>query len=144
MFFFYSCSHSNCLWNEDFVNSPCDAYRSRRMILRTFGPVNNLSLEIVNTDSGMRMYINLYSLPPLPIPCDDSKTAVFVWIDDIQYQIEGERLLGGQRILLPNGTMQMLIDALVNRCKVIIEVGRYRAEIISTNFEEIFQNINEL
>lgn len=133
-FLVFSCSSCR-QWEYSCERTPCIEYSSSRMILPTQGK-DNLSLELISTISGLRMYVNVYSIPPPSLPCDDKKIEVVISIENTSFAVLSERLIGGQRFLLPARTAELIIQALLNYQTVQIAIGRYRAEIIPRAFQE--------
>lgn len=79
-------------------------------------------------------YLNAFTLL-FPTNADDEEhTTVIFCIEETTQTFLAERLLGGQRLLLPDEAMQLTMETLQENKTIEITVGRYQATLIPDNF----------
>lgn len=122
-------------WKFDCEKTPSPEYSSSQMILPA-QENETLALEIVSTISGLRMYVNVYSIPLSPLPFDDKKIDVTFSTEEASFIVVADLLIGGQRVLLPPQTTEWMITTLLDFRTVKVSVGRYSAEITPASFQE--------
>ena len=108
---------------------PC--FASRRLHYDSCDPFVRLEIELVESASGLRLYLNSFSLPL------NSPEVVFR-VDATCKSFSGVLLEGGQRLLLPDELRDWIIAALANDSNVDICVGPYRALILPNRFLELY------
>lgn len=136
--FFSSCSTSCREWvyEEYTATSPC--YKSRQISLTGSSTYCPLRIVIVQTLSGMRMYIDMLQLLAPPDPSDPTQALIFVTTDDKTYPISAYRFEGCQRLMIPSDAADELIDLLLNGQSFTIQIGSHKSDVIPTGFEPAF------
>lgn len=105
---------------------------------------NNLELEIARTSSGVRMYINAYSIPFPFDPLDDTRTQLTLILGDTSAKIYAERMQGGQKLLLGPENADAVIEAFMDNQCVHVAVGRYNEDFVPTRFTELYFKLMDL
>lgn len=141
LFTLTSCETPCRQWSLDQYSSKYSCFESSRMTLPGSSTSSPLTISIIRTISGVRMYINLLQLPVPPDPTDLSKAVVTISDDCKSYQISVHRFEGGQRLLVPNEVSQQLIELLLNDQSFKISVGSYRSDIIPANFQKLYNTL---
>lgn len=130
-------------WFLDESFATCSLYNSGRLLLAP--DVNNCSLisvEIIRSSAGTQMYLNAYSLAFSTADQDESKSIVKVFVNGEEHTFQAERLVGGQRLLLPDAATEIIISALMNSATVHISAGRYETDVVPNRFPALFQELN--
>lgn len=79
-------------------------------------------------------YLNVFTLL-FPInEGDEEHTDVTFCIEESTYTFTAERLLGGQRLLLPDEATQLALETLIENKTIEVTVGRYQTTLIPDNF----------
>lgn len=139
--FLCSCSKSFPEWEYGRVITSCPAYNSGRLLLRPENPFRGLELELSCGCSGLRMYVNAFSLAfPKEEGCS-SKTKILISSDQESYTVFADRLEGGQRLLLPPEAAQNIIRKLLACKTIFISAGRYKSEIVPRGFSEAYHKL---
>jgi hypothetical protein len=132
----FSCS-SCPRWRLDEV-SPCNpCFRSARIYFDNHDPFCRLEIEMVNSPSGMRLYVNTYSRP---LPKQISVTMMTV---DDSGEFPAEVLEGGQRLLLPDPARDFLISHLLSGQCVELTVGSYQTTVPPSQFAKVFSTASK-
>lgn len=71
---------------------------------------------------------------------DEEHTEVTFCIEDVTHTFLAERLLGGQRLLLPDEAMEVTMEALFENKTIEVTAGRYQATLIPDNFARCTSN----
>lgn len=87
------------------------------------------------------MYLNVHSLEIPSDPNDPSQALVAIKIGETTSKLQGELLLGGQRVMLPPWIADLVINALNEGKPVTITTGQYRSEILPENFSTVYQKL---
>jgi len=145
LFFFLSgCSNECPSWrNENIQSSSCPSYSIKKVYFPTKNNLSGLELEIADSLTGLRMYLNSFSTI-LPAEEDDAhQTNVTYIVADQRYQAAAYRMEGGQRLLLPNDATEQILDALWDQQTVEFQVGRYKAVVDPDGFREAYSVIDK-
>jgi hypothetical protein len=106
---------------------------------------HHLELEIDRGRSGVKMYVNLLLLPIAPLPGDETRASIQIILEDDEILvIHPHRFIGGQRLLLPPDTSDLLISLLLEGCSFTIKVGRNELQVIGNNFEKSYNDLMSL
>jgi hypothetical protein len=111
------------------------------MFLTPANQFSGLELEFVAAPCGLRLYINVFGLEIPPDDCDPSSSLVAISFRDHSYQFTAPRLLGGQRLLIPDDVRNEIVDYLQNGQPIFIQVGRYQADIYPDQFLPLFKQM---
>lgn len=133
---FSSCHPPQPHWNLEKIRSSIKGTHFNRCYFSSCDPFSNLEFEIIGNRSKFRIFLNVFSLPILPDnPCEDT-VSVKVSTENEQNFIQAYLYKGGQRLLIPSPYAEWIIENLQQKKDLTIEVGRYRALIISANFSQ--------
>jgi hypothetical protein len=134
LFFFIlsGCSNTCQKWQFEEVVTSCPAYNSSKISLPPQNPYLGIELEIIYSQTGMRGYLNSFSLPFPPNP-----TVVIEYGSSVM-EATAFSLEGGQRILLPNELLCVLVSTLWDGITVKVSAGGYSAIIITEDFRETY------
>ena len=116
-------------------------WNSGRIYLCPSNEYSGLEVEFMRTFSGVRMYINVFGLEIPPNGDDLSTSQVYVSFKDYSYTFTAQRFTGGQRLLVPEETMEEIIECLTRGQPVFLRVGRYEGDIYPEQFSEIFTRL---
>ncbi len=108
---------------------PC--YDSARLIYDILDPFNQLELEMIQSASGLRMYLNTFSRP-LASPNVTVKAG-----GDLRC-FPGTLFEGGQRLLLSEEARDFIIASLLAECAVEVVAGPYHAIIGTEKFSKTY------
>lgn len=143
--FLLACSRSQEIeWKleQTLVANKC--YNSGKLFLPAANQFRGIELELVQYASGIRMYLNVFSLP-FPTHTEDStKTEILITIDEDEHPFTTHCFQGGQRLLLPPEATSLLITSLMEDHSITIASGRYCATIVSTRFSELYAKLNQI
>jgi len=135
-----SCA-STSVWQIDSSQGIPSTFNSVRLYLCTSGGCGDLGLELVRTCEGIRLYLNVYGLDIPPSERDSSISMVYISFREQSYTFCADRLLGGQRLLIPKNVQDDIIEYLQRGQPVFIRVGRYQADIYPEQFLKPFQKM---
>jgi hypothetical protein len=120
-------------WEYQSTYTCTPAFNSGRMTLSEIDDLGQVEIELDRGTSGLRMYVNISSVP---ISTEDGLIAVTTVINAQSSEEKGTILTGGQRILLGDNTRDRIIEALLNGENVHLSFLRYRACIIPDKFPD--------
>ena len=101
--------------------------------------LGGLELELDFGISGLRMYVNVFSLE-VPSHAETPHIAqVVIHINEERFVFFAHILQGGQRLLLPEEASNTIIEALSAGFPVTISTGRYRSVILPANFQKQYK-----
>lgn len=113
-------SCSSCpKWYSASICPPCPAFHSNIVIYTPPCRSSGIGFERLQTCSGIRYYVNVYS-------CPLENDIASVEASGIDGAVEGKVLCGGQRIWLPYAFGQAIMDRLYCGNEVTLTVERYR------------------
>lgn len=138
---FFSCSHDDPTWSYDQVIAGSCEYDSGKLWLRPENTFRGLELELTRSLSGVRMYVNVFSLPFTKESQDSTTLQLKVSTEEESYLVDAYCLEGGQKLLLLPEGAEMIINSLFRSETVAIAVGRYESEISSNGFAEAYQRL---
>ena len=142
LFLFLSSCSKNCQeWEYGEVVTCYHAYDSGRLILRPENPFSGLELELSRGCSGLRMYVNAFSLAFAKEGACCSKTRINISSGQESYTVFADRLEGGQRLLLPPEATNDIIGKLLACQSVCLSTGRYKSEITPRGFAASYQKL---
>lgn len=87
------------------------------------------------------MYVNIFSLPVIPLPDNPFHVNVEVEVNDNIFHFCSVLMQGGQRILLPDEARDLIIEALISYNLLTLSVGRYSTTIDTDNFVELYSKL---
>lgn len=116
----------------------CDPlFHSVRLFYDSQDPFCQVELELVQSASGLRMYVDTFSRPL----SNSNAFPITLTIDGESQIYPAELLQGGQRLLLPDIARDAVIEALLNGQCVEIAAGPYQIEILPTKFRKYFAKL---
>lgn len=89
------------------------------------------------------IHLHLYALTLL-FPCnadDENHADITLLIEEETFTFTAERLQGGQCLLLPEETKQLIICSLLEKKCVEIHVGRYQTTLTHENFGKNYETL---
>lgn len=136
------CASKKCReWDMQVNLTRCPQFNGCRMILDPDGDHSHLEVEIVRTRSGLRFYINILFLQALPLAQNPGYTQAEIMFEggEESFIIYPQILEGGQRLLVAPEVAENLIQTLIQGQSFTIKLGRLQTQVITTNFEEMYQ-----
>lgn len=77
-----------------------------------------------------------------PFPDDPNRTRIEILFEDqTSWLVYPYLLNGGQRLLLPGDSADVLIQALLDDLPFTIKIGRANLQVVSTNFEAVYSRL---
>ncbi|NGX42553.1 MAG: hypothetical protein K940chlam7_00833 [Chlamydiae bacterium] len=140
-FFLSSCSQKCTDWQYQETVTCCHYYNSGRLIHFPQNHFRGVSLEISRGHTGLRAYVNVYSLSLPKEDEDPTKTMVTISSEDGSFDVIAERLEGGQRLLLPLDATNAIIKSLLECKTVCISTGRFKSEISPYGFSKYYHQL---
>lgn len=101
----------------------------------------NLEIELDYGVSGLRMYLNVFSLELPSLMEHSDLTLVTVEVDLEKRFFQAHLFTGGQRLLLPDAARDWILDALFQDCSITISTGCYRSVIPPLNFKKLYKSL---
>lgn len=119
--------------------APCDPlFHSIRLFYDSQDPFCQVELELVQSASGLRMYIDTFARPL----SFGNVYPITLTIEEEAQMYTAELLEGGQRLLLPDAARDAIIDAMLNEQSVQMTVGPYQAAIQPAKFRGYFKMLS--
>lgn len=91
-------------------------------------------VELIKTCDGVSMFLTVKACKFPSLDKDFCKTPVCFIQGSCSQEFVADRLLGGQKLLVPEETMQWLIEKLLNGETFVLKTGRYSVEVVPTDF----------
>jgi hypothetical protein len=130
---------TNSQWALQESGSEDPHFRSGRLVLAPESNLVPLSLEILRTCSGLRIYINSLLLPVPPFQGNPDLAQLEIEQQDGQVLlVYPYRLAGGQRLLFPADVSQHLIQLLMDNQPFTIKVRSKQICVIPANFLSLY------
>ena len=142
--FFTACNPTCRQWECDEAVTCSRCYDSVRLLISCDNPFNGIGVEIIGTSENLRMYLNVYAYPLLPISPDSQEVIVTITIDGNDCSCNAYLFEGGQRLLVPPEFSEQIIEGLLDEQCVIISIGPYKAEIPHRNFAKSYSLLWQL
>lgn len=138
-----ACSSTSChQWEIQEILTKTSCFNAGRLILAPDSDCSFLEFEITRNRSGIRCYLNLLFLQASPFPDDPNRTRIEILFEDQEPRLVYPYLLnGGQRLLLPGDSADVLIQALLDDLPFTIKIGRANLQVVSTNFEAVYSRL---
>lgn len=138
---FSSCSPYRQQWKLAAINACCPKASYVKLYFPTCNTFNGLEAEFLSSNGDLQLCLNIHTLQfPSDLECPDH-TTVEVNIDDDPYIFTADRLLGGQRLVMPPEACQLIVCALLAGCTVCIKVGRYESTLLPEGFEKHYRRL---
>lgn len=140
--FLTSCSSPKAKWEASETGTKHTPYKAFRITQKPDNVFRGMELEFVCTSSGLRSYLNIFSLkfPNNSIEC--KKTKISIHSNDQTIEFLANRLEGDQRLLIPFEAQSFLIHQLSKSNSVKIMVGRFEVEISPDDFVSYLPKLN--
>lgn len=100
----------------------CSCNLNYRLSYESCDPFVQLTVEIIQSDSGLRMYVNTFSRPL-------TSSQISVTVGEASLSFSGYLLEGQQRLLLPDEARDWILSSLLEDNCVQIRAGPYQATI---------------
>lgn len=136
-FIFQACSSECHQWQYQKINTTCNQFDFSKLTLYPECEIKGLELEVSRTtDSGIRMYANVYTMHIPQLPEYPGKALVIVSLpeQEISFNVLADVLEGSQRLLFPDDVADYIVECLMNEVPLTIQVGRYSSDIITAGF----------
>jgi hypothetical protein len=134
---------SGSRWSLDRVESGSSAFNSTKLIFPAGDPIHGIDVEFLNTSKNLYVYLNVHSTP-IPALKDDPKHAfVILTIGSEKHRFEAVRREGGQRLLLPEEAVNLLIGSLQKDLPIEIKISGYSAQLTASDFSEKFKKMQQ-
>jgi len=123
------------------MHSDHEEFRSTKLTYFSRDPIHGIDLEFLKIGNRLNAYLNVHSVP-VPLRQKDQKNVPLKL--DINGEIidcESYRLEGGQRFLLSQETLKILIDSLQHQKKITLILPGYRSTIQAEDFSTKFDHL---
>lgn len=129
-----SCSPQCHQWQFAVIKADCPSAQYVKIYLPPCNTFNGLEAVFMRYNGTTAFYLNVFTLL-FPInEGDEEHTDVTFCIEESTYTFTAERLLGGQRLLLPDEATQLALETLIENKTIEVTVGRYQTTLIPDNF----------
>jgi hypothetical protein len=137
----FACSnHSH--WTSDLVYSDRKEFCSTKLSYLSSNPIHGIDLEFLKIGQRLNVYLNVHSVP-VPAYRGNQKIALLkLDIDGEILDCETYRLEGGQRFLLPQEIVKILIESLQNHKDITLILPGYRSTVKAEDFTRKFFQLN--
>lgn len=139
--FLSSCQSSSCPWEFHYTKGCDPSFYSKQIMFTRQSNVDVVELEILESDEGLRMFMNLHVCPVNPD--SDGLIELTCKIGERTQICNTSVLEGGQRLLLDEVLASDIITALNDGQNVILEVDLYRICLSSSNFPRLWKKMNK-
>jgi len=136
-----SCSPPCHQWKLASIKAHCPAANYVKVYLPACNTFNGLEAEFMCSNGDMQLYLNSLTLQLPCDPCDPDHVNVNVTIGDDTFTYVADRLLGGQRLVMPEDAREQIICALLEGNDVDISIGRYETTLISQSFAKNYDQL---
>lgn len=115
-------------WNVSYLSTGSQEFNSAKLSLPTTDRVHGMDVEFIQTELGIRTYLQVHSHPV-------SKN-IIVTIKAKDHEMKETAILheGGQRILLPPELQEFLLSSLKEGKSVTIEIPGYQTTLSTEGF----------
>ena len=129
-------------WEFNEIRTQTAAFNAGRLLLCPDSQACHLELELTRNQSGIRLYINLFSIaaPPSSEDPDRSKVEI-IFPDGEAWHAYPYLFSGGQRLLFPEDVANTLIRSLLDERPFQIKMGRHTLTAISENFPALYAQL---
>lgn len=138
-----SCSPTCHQWKLAAIKANCPTASYVKAYLPACNTFNGLEAELMCSNGDMQLNLNILSLQFPCDPCDPEHSTVAVEFCGEKYTYVAERLLGGQRLVMPEEARQQIICTLLEGNDVDISVGRYESTLVSNGFSKHYDQLVE-
>lgn len=138
-FFLTSCSSSSPQWIYGKMDSCCQDFRSQKLLQPAKNLYQDISIELVETRSGLRVYLNTHSIPFITDLKNPNLIQVKMRAGDENRLFAAYRLKGGQKALLSQNGSSWLISALLENKEVTLSIDRYSTVASPNDFFHFFE-----
>ena len=122
-------------WSFDQIHSEKKEFCSTRLAFFNPDRVNGIDLEMVNTEKGVKVFLNIHSTP-LPHDCK-----LYITAGEKSYPLTTQRLQGGQRLLLSAEEIPLLIELLQTHQEIVLRLPGYRSIIPTKRFAAQYKKL---
>lgn len=137
-----SCRSQNP-WSFDRVDSGNPDFNSAKISFYAKDSIHGIDLEFLKTKDHLYGYLNVHSFPIPALKSNPQLAIVQICANKKKYRFEAFRREGGQRLLLPEDAIALLLELLKNKQSIQINVSGYTAMIDPIGFAERYQKIEE-
>jgi len=135
---------SDTSWTVDHVASGRSRFNSTKLTYTAADPINGLDLEFLKTREHLYVYLNVHSVPIPPLKTDPHHSFVYITVDTERHRFEAVRREGGQRLLLPEDAINLIISSLNQQLPVEIAVSGYSSLISPSDFSKKYKKIQHI
>ncbi|MEI8365700.1 MAG: hypothetical protein WCF65_04695 [Parachlamydiaceae bacterium] len=138
---FVSCSPPCYQWKFAAIKADCPPATYVKGYLPACNTFSGIEAQLVCTNGTFVLYLDTCTLQfPSTSDCP-TQTKVNISVNNHKYQILAERLEGGQRLILPDDTVQFIIYSLLQASCVEISVGRYQTTLVCEGFSKTYNQL---
>lgn len=134
-----ACQH-NDRWRNVTIRTGNEQFDSSKLIYPATNFCHDLEMEFLYTGKKLHAYINVYAET---IPCYQEDTQVALLVLDVkghQYDFLVDRLSGGQRLKIPDDSLNFMLGLLEKYPYVTLTLGNaYRTKINALDFNKHFK-----
>jgi len=135
-----SCSSSSH-WSVQHQHTGNADFNSSKLSYYAPDKVNGIDLEILSQEQSMRIYLNVHSRRIPAFKGNPQEALIKITVEDQVFELIGARHQGGQRLLLPESILGILISQLKEGKSIFIELEGYSGIIHGEQFAKKFQKI---
>lgn len=132
-------SHSQ--WSLNRVESGSPQFDSTKLTFYSSDSINGIDLEFLNTHERLYAYLNIHSVPIPILKSDPKHIIVHLTIGEEKHHIKALRREGGQRFLLPEEAVNLILDALKKEQRLDLAISGYKTSIDPEGFSERYQKM---
>lgn len=139
LFFNLACCPSCDQWKLAVIKANCPPSTYIKVYLPACNTFNGLEAQFICCNDQADFYLNAITLL---LPCygsDPDHAEVSFLIGDQEYVFLAERLLGGQRLLLPEEAKELAIEQLLAGNDIHVSAGRYQTVLTCEGFAKVYK-----
>ncbi len=140
--FLTSCRSRNP-WALDRVASGNSDFNSTKLIFAANDPIHGIDVEFLHTSKNLYVYLNVHSTTIPELKNNPKHAFVYLTIDSEKYRFEALCREGGQRVLLPEDAVKLMISALQENLPIEIKISGYSTQITASGFSEKYKKMQE-
>ncbi|MBS0652994.1 MAG: hypothetical protein JSR39_05635 [Verrucomicrobia bacterium] len=134
---------SSSPWALDRVESGNSDFNSAKLTFPANDPIHGIDVEFLNTSKNLYVYLNVHSIPIPALKNNPKYAFVHLTIGTEKYRFEALRREGGQRLLLPEEAVDLMISSLRKNLPIEIKVSGYSTQITPSGFPEKFKKMQQ-
>lgn len=137
-----SSCHRSDHWRNISINAGNTKFNSSKLIYPATSFSHDLEIEFLYTAHTLHAYINVYSETILPYEGDEKVAFLTLDVKGHHYELLVDRLGGGQRLKIPEESLNFFIKLLEKHSSVTLALKEgYKTKINTRDFKKHFNNL---